>query len=179
MFIYLVIVLLLIYLLNAYLTKNYGRTRKVSKNTGFRVNYKKYPLRNSILSTVESRNQTKLIQHRILNDKVSKVTALNAELELCKTFDNSPISVMLIDKILEVTLIDDATCSIEKLISLEYIKGNVQTCHLESLRKLFIKHGSTNYLLALAIYKLTKSSPESDEKNTLLNYIVRRVELSA
>jgi len=179
MFIYLGIVLLVIYLLIAYLTKNYGRDRNVRKETDFRVDFKEYPSRNNMLSTVESRNQTNLIHLRILNDKVSKVTTLNSELELSKTFDNSPISVTLIDKILEVTLIDDTTCSIEKLISLEYIKGNVQTCHLESLRKLFIKHGSTNYLLALEIYKLTKSSPESDEKNTLLNFIVRHVELSA
>jgi hypothetical protein len=179
MFIYLVAILLLIYVFNVYLSRGYGRIRHVRKKADVRVDLKDYPLRNNICSTLESRNQTNLIQLRILNDKVSKVTELNEELELCRTFDNSPISVTLIDKILEITLLDDSTCSIEKLVSLEYIKGNVQVCHLKSLKKLFIKHGGTNYLLALEIYKLTKSSPESDEKIALLNFIVRHVELPA
>jgi hypothetical protein len=163
----------------SYLSNNYRRARNVSKRAGVRVETENYPIRNKVSSTGESRNQTNLIQRRILNDKVSKVTELNEELELCRTFDNSPISVTLIDKILEITLLDDSTCSIEKLVSLEYIKGNVQISHLESLKKLFIKHGGTNYLLALEIYKLTKSSPESDEKIALLNFIVRHVELPA
>jgi len=177
MFIYLVTILLLIYILTACLSKNYRRSRNVSKKTDMRVGIKEYSLRNKICSTVESRNQTNLIQRRILNNNVSKVTALNSELELCRTFDNSPISKTLIDKVLEITLSDDTACSLEKLISLKYIQGNVETRHLEKLRQLFIKYGETNYLLALEIYKLTKSSPECDEKNELLHFIVRHVEL--
>ena len=177
MFIYLVTILLLIYILTACLSRNYRRSRNVSKKTDMRVGIKEYSLRNKICSTVESRNQTNLIQRRILNNNVSKVTALNSELELCRTFDNSPISKTLIDKVLEITLSDNSACSLEKLISLKYIQGNVQTHHLEKLRQLFIKYGNTNYLLALEIYKLTKSSPDSDEKNEFLHFIVRHIEL--
>jgi hypothetical protein len=177
MFIYLVTILLLIYILTACLSRNYRRSRNVSKKTDMRVGIKEYSLRNKICSTVESRNQTNLIQRRILNNNVSKVTALNSELELCRTFDNSPISKTLIDKVLEITLSDNSACSLEKLISLKYIQGNVQTRHLEKLRQLFIKYGNTNYLLALEIYKLTKSSPDSDEKNEFLHFIVRHIEL--
>lgn len=177
MFIYLVTILLLIYLLNAYLSKNYRRARNISKRRDIRIDVKEYSSRNKIGSTVESRNQTNLIQLRILNNNVSKIAVLNSELELCRTFDKSPISKTLIDKVLEITLSDDTACSLEKLISLKYIQGNVETRHLEKLRQLFIKYGETNYLLALEIYKLTKSSPECDEKNELLHFIVRHVEL--
>jgi hypothetical protein len=155
----------------------------VSKTSYF-INKSKTPRKKGFnsnstnLKLSRDKHQRNLIQERILNEKMTTVTQLNAELELCKAFDNLEATAELTDKILEILIQDESDCSIEKLLSLEYIKGTIQKQHLASLKKIFIDHGNSNYLLAIEIYQLIEASDDCAEKFSLLDFMNQQVNRS-
>lgn len=171
MLLFLLTIFLLIFFLAVYLPKYYLSSCRLRTKT---VNASNFDIPRL---TKEKSSPHSFFQLRLLNGKVTKVSELNAELELYKAFDNSPFPTIVIDKVLEIILLDKPACSIEKLSALEYLKGGIQPRHFEGLKALFLAHGRDNYLLSIEIFRLIKSSKNSSEKSHILDFISQQIEL--
>jgi len=171
MLLFILSILLLVFLLAVYIPKHYLGARRLRKKVANYANIGTTDIPS------ENKNPHSFFQLRLLNGRVTKVSELNAELELYKAFDNTPFPAIVIDKVLDIILQDIPACSIEKLSALEYLKGAIKPHHFDSLKTLFLTHGRDNYLLSIEIYRLIKSSENNAEKSYLLDFMSKQIQL--
>lgn len=171
MLLFILAILSLVFLLAVYIPKHYLGARRLRKKVANYANIGTTGIPNG------NKNSHSFFQLRLLNGRVTKVSELNAELELYKAFDNSPFPAIVIDKVLDIILQDIPACSIEKLSALEYLKGAIKPHHFDSLKTLFLTHGRDNYLLSIEIYRLIKSSENNAEKSYLLDFMSKQIQL--
>lgn len=177
MFLFFSIVFTIVLLLSMYLPKTLNRAKRTARRDNIQTVLDLEKIKHNRKAMQGRRVAKNLVQMRIVDGKISTVAELNAELELCSAFDNSPIPVSLVDKILDITLQDTSACSVEKLISLEYIKDNIKPSHIASLKGLFLRHGKNNYLLAIEIFKISQVIEDCKERAALLDFISDNVDL--
>lgn len=125
-----------------------------------------------------NRNIKKLIDEKILSGEVSQVEQLNAELELHYVFEPMKMPENVIDKVFEILVVDSKACYLEKLMSLEYLHGQVTGKHLPSIKKLFERYGKAHYLFDIELYKLIGGIPDHENKQELLDWIATQVTLT-
>lgn len=125
-----------------------------------------------------NRNIKKLIDEKILSGEVSEVEHLNAELELHYVFEPMQMPENVIDKVFEILFSDRNACYLAKLMSLEYLHGQVRAKHLPLLKELFECYGNTHYLFDVELYKLIGGIPDHENKQELLDWIATQVSLT-
>lgn len=129
--------------------------------------------KNKFYSRFSTSNQNikKLINEKILSDEVSKVEQLNTELELQYVFEPMQMPENVIEKVFEILFSDHNACYLEKLMSLEYLQGQVSVKHLPVVKRLFERFGKTHYLFDIEVYKLIGGVPDHDNKQELLDWV--------
>ena len=125
-----------------------------------------------------NRNIKKLIDEKILSGEVSQVEQLNAELELHYVFEPMQMPENVINKVFEILYSDRNACYLEKLMSLEYLHGQVRVEHLPLIKELFERYGKTNYLFDIELYKLVGGIPDHESKQEVLDWIATQVTLT-
>lgn len=96
MLLFILTILLLVFLLAIYIPKHYLGARRLRKKVANYANIGTTGIPNG------NKNSHSFFQLRLLNGRVTKVSELNAELELYKAFDNSPFPAIVIDKVLDI-----------------------------------------------------------------------------
>ncbi|GLX85992.1 hypothetical protein tloyanaT_22440 [Thalassotalea loyana] len=123
------------------------------------------------ISRQTSIEKKKQIHQRLLSEETATIGQVNEQLELYSMFDHKKMPPAVVDKLLTIILLDQSSCGIEKLITLEHLKQQIQPTHLASLRAIFMRFHSKNYLFDLEIYKLVKYCEDCAQKHDLLMLI--------